>query len=281
MTRDRAGILVRPSWPRPGRGARILALLALRDEERFLPGFLANVGAQVDGIVALDDRSGDGSRTLLESSPEVLEVLSVPSDRSYWDEPANYRALVEAGLRHGAEWLISLDADERLERFFGRRVHGIIRQAERRGIKALTVRLHELWDSPDRYRVDGLWGAKAPPRLFRAEPGQSFDDRRLHAPKVPVRRGDNGVFPHADLRVYHLRMIRPADRMARRRRYERLDPEARFQPEIGYAYLTDETGLELRRVPWLRGYREGVRLPSQVARGAQKLPYPVGDDRRN
>jgi hypothetical protein len=263
------------AWPGlPGRPARILALLAVRNEERFLPGFLANVGPQVDGIVALDDGSTDGSRALLETSPWVVEVLENPPERARWDEPGNYRALVAAGLRHRAEWLISLDADERLERSFRRRARRVIRRAERRGITGLTVRMHELWDSPDRYRADGIWGRKAPPRLFRAEASQRFDPRPLHAPKVPAEPGHNGVFPDADLRVYHLRMIRPEDRLARRRRYEALDPGARFQPGIGYVYLTDETGLELRRVPRLRGFRQPHSLRLAPAASAGLRPSP-------
>jgi hypothetical protein len=247
--------VIRSGWPAlPGGRARLLALLVVRDEMRFLPGFLANVGPQVDGIVALDDGSTDGSTALLESSPEVIEVLRLPADRRCWDESRNYRALVAAGLRHGPGWMISLDADERVERSFRTRVERVIRRGEKRGISAFTVRLLELWDSPYRYRADGIWGRKAPPRLFRARAGEQFDSRPLHAYKVPVRAGRNGMFPQADLRVYHLRMIRAEDRLARRRRYESLDPEARFQPGIGYAYLTDETGLKLRRVPWRRAY---------------------------
>ena len=57
-----------------------------------------------------------------------------------------------------------------------------------------------------------------------------------------------GRYPVADLEVYHLRMLEPADREARRRRYEALDPDAAFQPGLGYAYLTDEAGLRLRQV---------------------------------
>ena len=51
-------------------------------------------------------------------------------------------------------------------------------------------------------------------------------------------------------------MVRSEDRQARRRRNEQFDPEARYQPGIGYAYLTDETGLRLRPVPGRRGYEE-------------------------
>ncbi len=66
--------------------------------------------------MALDDGSTDGSAGFLEARPDVLQVLRVSPDRPQWDEVGNYRALGAAGLRHEAEWLLSLDADERLER---------------------------------------------------------------------------------------------------------------------------------------------------------------------
>jgi hypothetical protein len=246
-----------PSGPplRPLRRVRLIALLAFRDEAAHLPGYLRNVGPQVDGIVALDDGSTDGSDKLLEGRPEVLEVLSVPSGRPGWDEPANYRALVEAAQRHGPGWAVSLDADERVERAFRARAERVIARGRWLGLTAYAVRLRELWGSPGTWRADGVWGEKGPPRLFELRPDHRFDERALHAGKVPMQaRLIRGAVPRADLIVYHLRMVREEDRRARRERYERLDPEAEFQPREGYAYLTDETGLRLRRVGRRRGY---------------------------
>lgn len=232
---------------------RLLALLACRDEMRHLPGFLRNVAPQVDGIVALDDGSVDGSAELLECAPEVLEVLRNPPERPAWDEMGNFRRLVDAALRHGATWAISVDADERLEREFRARARRLITDGDR---TAYSVRLRELWGSAERYRADGIWGRKAPPRLFAVRPGQVFSDAALHAPKVPLEAVRDGAVGRADLEVYHLRMIHPDDRRARRERYERLDPEARWQPREGYAYLSDERGLELRAVEAERRFVE-------------------------
>jgi hypothetical protein len=243
-----------PDWlPRPRR-QRLVALLACRDESALLPGYLRNVAPHVDGIVALDDGSSDGSADLLAHSPHVLEVLRIPPDRPAWDEVGNYRRLVKAALATGATWAISLDADERVERRFRARAERVIARGRPFGFSAYAVRLRELWGAPDRFRADGVWGRKAPPRLFALRADHAFDERALHAAKVPLQARRGGRVPLADLEVYHLRMIRPEDRRARRERYERLDPEARWQPREGYAYLTDETGLELRAVDPRRGY---------------------------
>ena len=105
-------------FERGGRRVRLLATTMVRNEQAFVPGMLRNVGPQVDGIVALDDGSSDGTDRLLEQSPYVVELLRNPPDRAAYDEPEGHRRLVAAALRHGADWILSVDADERLERDF-------------------------------------------------------------------------------------------------------------------------------------------------------------------
>ena len=220
---------------------------------RHLPGFLRNVAPQVDGIVALDDGSSDGTADALEAHGSVLEVIRVPPDRPAWDEPGNHRALVTAALRHGADWLMSIDADERLEHEFRARAERVIARGRLLGYTAYACRLRELWDDPGQYRVDGLWGQKFMARLFRARADHEFDPSPLHGSKAPLQSRRRGRIPGADLTVYHLGMLRAEDREARRRRYEVADPENRWQ-SIGYAYLTDPRGLTLERIPRRRSY---------------------------
>lgn len=244
-----------PSGPpprRPRRRVRLIATTFVRDEIDELPGFVANVAPHVDGIVALDDGSLDATGEWLEARPEVLEVLRVP--RGPLDEARNHRLLVAAAVRHGAQWMLSIDADERVEERFRDRAERIIRRGSPFGLAAYAIHLRELWDGEDRVRVDGIWGRKSIARLFRALPDHQFDDVPLHAHKAPLQARVLGRFPPADLILYHRAMITPQQRAARRARYEELDPDCRYQ-RIGYAYLTDETGLRLERLPRGRGWR--------------------------
>jgi glycosyltransferase involved in cell wall biosynthesis len=225
---------------------------------RFLPGFVANVAPHVDGIVALDDGSTDGTFEFLEGRPEVVRLVRVAPERPAWDEAGNYSALVAEAVKAGADWVISLDADERVERRFRVRAERAIRRGRLLGCDAFAVRLRDLWGARDRQRVDGVWGRRAPLRMFRARRSDaSLDVRPLHASKVPLDARRVGRYPPlADVCVYHLRMIDPADRLKRRRRYEELDPGGRMNAGFGYEYLTDETGLELRPVDGKRGFVE-------------------------
>jgi glycosyltransferase involved in cell wall biosynthesis len=243
-------------WQGKGRRVRLLATIMVRNEIRFLPGLLRNIASQVDGIIALDDGSSDGSDRLLEKSALVLELLRNPPCRPGWDQPGNHRRLVEAALRQGAEWIIAVDADERLEREFRTRAERVIQRGRPLGLTAFGVHFRELWDSPRSFRADGIWGRKTQPRFFQARADHQFDERPIHGAKAPLQGKVRGFFPLADLIIYHLRMVRRDDRQARRQRNEQLDPQARCQPGIGYAYLTDETGLSLRPVPARRGFEE-------------------------
>jgi glycosyltransferase involved in cell wall biosynthesis len=236
----------------------LLALLPIRNHVHYLPGLIANVAPHVDGIIALDDGSTDGTHEFLQSRPEVLEVLRNPADRPAWDEMGNHGRLLEAAARHGAEWVLSIDADERLERDFRRRCERVIRRGRWLGYTAYGLRLRELWDSRNRYRVDGIWGQKTVPRLYRLHPDHRLDRRELHGSKAPRQARIEGRYPIADLNLYHLGMLTAELREARRNRYELLDPTARWQPKIGYAYLTDSTGLQLREIPEGREYLDDV-----------------------
>lgn len=238
----------RPSRP-------LVALLQFRDARRLLDGWLANVTPQVDAFIALDDGSRDGAAERLALHPKCLELLRRErQEHDGFDEVGNHARLHAAAARLAGAWFVAVDADERLERSFRRRAEREIDRLERLGARAASVRIVELWDRPDRMRVDGRWADKRHARLFAHRVDPELDPRPLHGHWAPLDSRLDGGFPEADLIVYHLGMLRRADRQARRRRWEERDPYHLHQP-IGYAHLTDETGLELAPLPRGRAYR--------------------------
>lgn len=242
------------------RPLRLVVLIQFRNEQRYLPEFLQNVAAQVDGIIGLDDGSTDGSADILRVHPKVLEVLRLTQHGEHaWDERRNRSILVDAAIRHGAEWVLAVDADERLEHDFRQRAEPLMRRAGD-GPDAYYVAIRELWGSAAEYRADGIWARKKSARLFRVPRYYEASDMAFHGhwPPKSAARPDRD-FELADLVVYHLAMIDPADREARKQKFKRLDPESRWQA-IGYDYLTDETDLKLEHVPDERDFR--VTIPS-------------------
>jgi hypothetical protein len=235
-------------WRR--RKPKLIGLLLFRDEMRYLPGYFQNIAPHVDGLVALDDASTDGSSAFVASQPIVLDVIThTEDDRVDWSEGRQRRIIIEAALVHHPCWFIALDADERLERHFRTRAYRAIREAEREQIGVCAVRLRDLWDAPDTYRVDGIWGSKRIRRLFASSLDHKFDD----AAKWHAKWAADARYTKPDLIIYHLRMIHRADRIARHEKFVRADPDGEWQ-SIGYDYFLDEDGLTLERLPRGRGY---------------------------
>lgn len=241
------------SVTRRRRSRRLLALVPFKNEIRFLPGLFENLAGQVDGVIALDDGSTDGSREFVEGQPGVLELLYREREGDSWSDGKDHERLVRAAWEHRADWLLGIDADERVERHFRARAELEFERADVEALIVYLVHLRELWDRPNQMRVDSLWGQKRKINLFRSMRDHVFDQRDLHGHWGPLNKNPDEHFPEADLFIYHLRMIEASDREERRAKWERLDPDRKAQ-SIGYAYMTDVEGIELEPLPPGRDY---------------------------
>ena len=226
---------------------RLFALLPFQNEMQYLPGYFKNVVPQVDGIIALNDKSTDGSMGFVAKQPKVMEIINT-SDRQSWDDGENHKILSEAAIRHNADWVIGIDADERIEIGFRRRAE----QEFQRGPTAYRIKILELWGSPRTYRVDGIWNQKGKPVLFQPRRDAIYDTRVFHGQWAPLNSMINGAFPEIDAIVYHLKMIKPMDRLTRMAKYLKLDPKHTWQHD--YHYLVDESGLRLEAIKPGRNY---------------------------
>lgn len=226
---------------------RVACVMQVRNEARFLPGCLDHLRDYVDGFIVLDDGSVDGTSDLIRREPKCLAVLpglATEGEAHVWRERDNQRRLLNAARALGMDWVLVCDADERYERIFLEQLQTVMSSfpdGERVGVH---VSLCELWDSAHHYRTDGLWGKKGRLRLFTVP--DAIDDtaeQALHGRWLPESVSS---VRHVRLyyRLYHLKMIHRADRLARRDFYKALDPEHRFQ-SMGYDYLAEE-GAELR-----------------------------------
>ena len=258
---------------------KVFSLIAVRNEERYLPGFLHHMRDAVDGIIALDDCSTDRTREILSSEPRVVSILT--EDRSgppHANETRNrHRLLVEAA-RLGAQWVIGADADERFEARFLGRLRAEAEEGERTGKLIRCVRIVDLWNSPQHFRIDGRCGPRWTPRMFKLPPRLSERPPILHRAWYP---GELEPAPKALANAYlfHLRMINRSDRQARFEKFRLVDPQNTHQA-IGYGHLIDETNLTLRPVlPW-RAYVDLPRpdLPSDTACRLSSGPYRIRRD---
>ena len=235
----------------------IFGLISVRNEERYLPGFLYHLAPYVNAIIALDDCSSDGTADILRSEPKVISVLrEVRSGPAHAHEVSNRHRLLMEAARLGADWVLCADADERFEERFLRRLRVEARTGDERGVPVRLLQLVNLWNSPNHYRADGLCKPRATARMFRLPTKITRRKPGMHQPWFPPEIQNA---PRANMRanLYHLRMIERRDRETRFTKFRSIDPDNRDQA-IGYGHLIDESGLTLKRIPLGRGY---VDLP--------------------
>ena len=111
--------------------ARLSLCLIAKNEEALLPGCLESVRGHVDDIVLVDTGSTD--RTMAIAREAGATVLERP-----WDD--DFSAPRNLAARHArGEWILMLDADERLAPGAGRALE---RAVKRGGFDVGMVRLH-------------------------------------------------------------------------------------------------------------------------------------------
>ena len=207
-------------------------MFSYRYDAQLVPALIENLRPVVDGWISWDDRAA--------TTP-------------FTGDTERRKLLIQAAYDAGARWVLAMDPDERLERSAAEIVPKLIRTPF---AASWSFRLRELY-GPTTYRVDGIWGEKRQTRLFRLFDHQfpiaakgSFETAELHQPWVSGGMGRR----HAELNLYHLKMITPERRRARSALYNALDPDGRFQ-KVGYDYLADDAGaLDIGAV------EDGVRL---------------------
>ena len=226
---------------------RVLSIYSFRFDAHLVADLRKNTAPFVDGWLSWDDRSGQGPFT---------------------DEMSRRWALLNAAREAGAQWVMLLDPDERVERRFRRDYRSLLDS----GANLVSFRLREMY-TPTAYRVDGVWDQKRQGRLLnvqealvqpQAAPGS------LHVPWRSYLAAPREL--ETGFNVYHLKQIDPQRRRARARLYSELDPQRRMQ-SIGYDYLADDTGLVLKRVS-----RRHRFAPRHVDDGGLWMAPEVGDD---
>src|SRR5215210_194189 len=234
-----------PRWqPRPpdlpvlsagpgGRKGRLVCLLPARNAEADLPGWLESARRFADAVVALDDGSTDRTRELLASDPLVEVLLENPRRESYegWDDAANRQRLLDAAAELDPAWVMSLDADERIDPGDARALRRFVETGARPDV-AYGFRVFRMAEDLEHFDRASLWAY----RLFAYAPGQWLPADRLHF--VPVPAGiDRRRFVETTLRIQHLGGLTAERRQARFEKYAQADPGNEFQAD--YRNLLD------------------------------------------
>jgi glycosyltransferase involved in cell wall biosynthesis len=220
--------------------AHLTVLVPARNAEHLLPGWLASVSCYADAVIALDDGSTDRTRAILEEHPLVTDVRTNPVRRSYhgWDDLANRQRLVDAALHAGAQWLLFLDADERIASDDARALRHFLADEARPGY-AYGCEVFRMVDDEHHYDPRAMWVF----RLFSAlDAVQPLGSQRLHF--VPVPSGiPRQRWLRTSIRIQHAGSLTTSHRRARFEKYREADPGNDFQADYT-ALLSDPAVVE-------------------------------------
>lgn len=209
------------------RKKKLFAIFSFRYDAVLIPDLKKNLRGIVDDYIVNDDRN----------------------NTSLWYHEGRTRnALIERARQAGADWVLCIDPDERLDKTARRQIRKLI-QTEEDVVYGFHFR--ELWDA-DHYRSDGVWNKKMKYILFPLKDGQKFMDLKVHSQWHP--QNDSYRLINTGINLYHLKNIDPKNRTARKNLYKKLDPDNSIQKR-GYDYLDDETGIRLTEVPARQIYK--------------------------
>ncbi len=218
-----------------------VCLLPARNCAHDLSEYFESVARFADAIVALDDGSTDETRAVLEAHPLVQRVLTNPrrSDYRGWDDAANRARLLEAAAELEPDWVISLDADERIDPTDAVALRAFVDGGAARDA-AYLLRVYRMIDGLEHYDDASLWVG----RLFPFEPGQTFPSDRLHFVPLPTSIPPDR-WRRTTFRIQHLASATEDRRQQRFAKYREADPHLEFQSE--YSHLLTPPG---RLVRW-------------------------------
>jgi len=212
----------------------IIGALRIKNESCWIERVVRAIQPICSRVLILDDHSTDGT-------PEICEAAGATVIRSPFtglNESRDKQFLLDRAYEfvdsqwHGRHdspfWMLAIDGDEEL---VADDLSIISAAAENPAIHAYSLRILYLWDSPNQWRVDGVYGNFRRPSLFRLmNPAFTYkttpfgkDGANFHCSSTPQE-----MIHHArpcEARLLHWGYMDRERRIAKHEWYNRIDPD--------------------------------------------------------
>lgn len=234
--------------PTKSNRPRVIGMMRIKNEERWIAQVLEKASGIVDGFVILDDGSTDRTPQICKSFPNILHY-EVQQENTV-DEARDKNKLLKLALSYNPEWILALDGDEVLEESSDEVIPALLASVPA-DVTVIGFDFLYMWDSEDLYRYDGKYCGINHPRLFRVK-GNGIEPDTLtfkstqhgsnfHCGSVPSNMPGRAF--ESDIRVKHYGYFEREQREHKKRFYVQHDPGQ--AAEGYYDHLTDEQGMNL------------------------------------
>lgn len=216
-----------------------LSMIVKNEEGRYLEQLLRSLRNCIDEAVIIDDASTDETARICREALQGVTLHLITNKQSMFANESELRKLQwEETIKTNPEWIINLDADEMIEDSFWSDIDQLI---EKEPADAFSFPLYDMWNDTQ-YRDDSLWNAHKRQQTFliRYQPDTAYrwNTKAQHCGRFPSYEGDD-VSLETSYRIQHFGWAREADRIKKKRRYERLDPDAVFGNREQYRSILD------------------------------------------
>lgn len=216
-----------------------LSMIVRNEENRYLKQFLSGLKNCIDEAVIIDDASSDNTASICREELQGVKLHLITNEQSMFSNESKLRQLQwEETIKTNPEWILNLDADEIIEPEFFKELDSLMENKE---VNAYGLRLYDMWNDTQ-YREDEFWNAhkRYHTVLIRYQPDITYkwNKKAQHCGRFPVYEGSE-LSTETPYRIQHFGWARKEDRLEKKRRYERLDPDAVYGIKEQYESILD------------------------------------------
>ena len=217
-----------------------LSMIVKNEADRYLKSVLEAVKPYITDAVIIDDGSNDGSPQICKEVLAGIPLKLIINDHSKFSKECSLREQQwNETVATNPEWILCLDADEIFEGRFKDVVGQMIADPS---VDSYLFRLYDFW-TPTKYRDDAYWQAHLfyRPFLVRYIPTMTytFKQSAQHCGRFPVEINHYSKAVCSDLRLKHYGWSNPQDRINKYKRYQELDPGAKYGWKEQYESILD------------------------------------------
>ncbi|MCP4599189.1 MAG: glycosyltransferase [Proteobacteria bacterium] len=199
-----------------------------------------------DEIVVVDNGMEPDFLMKVKSHPGVVAIQQTEG----LQERRDRNILIEMARDQGADWIISVDADEVFEEKFDRAYAKRLMNAPFPENCAYAFHWYTLWNTPQYWRSDGIFGSIAGGRMWRVVPNKRItagNEQGFHCGNMPAVPGE--LTRWTSIRVKHYGYVTEEERQRKYQWYERNDTDRREEliGAPGYDHLVQEAGVVLTK----------------------------------